>query len=101
MRVMVSTASRRSPDLNLRSNRAVRRSAREGKRTPYNGLASVRFASRKSFGVSLKSAEMTVPSSGLQPNFGGHIFDPRPRGAFTANREPKVTFIQTRGASDF
>jgi len=66
MTMMVSTGTS-SPEMNLRSNRAVRRSARESKRTPYNGLASARFASRKSSGDVLKSGEYDVSLKCLQP----------------------------------
>jgi hypothetical protein len=101
MRVMVSTASRRSPDLNLRSNRAVRRSACEGKRTPYNGLASVRFASRKSSGDVLKSGENDVSLKCLQPYVRRHMLEPPPARAFSADRRARVDFSATRRSVDF
>jgi hypothetical protein len=67
----------------------------------YNGLASVRFASRKSSGDVLKGGEYDVSLKCLQPYAGRHMLEPPPARALSTDRRARVDFGATRRGVDF
>ena len=67
----------------------------------YNGLASVRFASRESSGDVLKSGEYDVSLKSLQPYVRRDMLETPPARAFNDGRRARVDFGATRRGAYF
>ena len=99
MMLSTGTSSKSEFKFTFQSGCAQERAGKQ--RTSYNGLASVRFALRKSSGDVLKSGEYDVSLKCPQPYARRHMIEPPPARAFSNGRRARVDFGATRRGVDF